>query len=39
MMQGVQNGVLLQSRGVEWSGKWKGGSRERGHMLRMVDSC
>ena len=32
MSQGTQTGALYQPRGVGWGGKWKGGSRGRGHM-------
>ena len=37
MTQGTQTGVLWQSRGVGWGGKWEGDTRERGHMI--ADSC
>ena len=30
--QGSKTGALWQPRGVGWGGKWKGGSRGRGHM-------
>ena len=32
MTQGTQTGALQQPRGVEWGGRWKGGSRGRRHM-------
>ena len=28
----TQTGALYQPRGVEWGGRWEGGSRGRGHM-------
>ena len=32
MSQGTQTGALYQPRGVEWEGRWEGGSKGRGHM-------
>ena len=32
MTQGTQTGALQQPRGVEWGGRWEGGSRARRHM-------
>ena len=32
MAQETQTGALYQPRGVEWGGRWEGGSRGRGHM-------
>ena len=31
LSQGTQTGALYQPRGVGWGGRWKGGSRGRGH--------
>ena len=30
--QETQTGALYQPRGVEWGGRWEGGSKGRGHM-------
>ena len=32
MAQETQTGALYQSRGVEWGGRWKRGSKGRGYM-------
>ena len=32
MAQETQTGALYQSRGVEWSREWQGGSKLRGYM-------
>ena len=32
MAQETQTGALYQLQGVEWGGKWEGGSNGRGHM-------
>ena len=32
MSQETQIGALYQTRGVEWDGKWEGGSKRRGYM-------
>ena len=29
---GTETGALYQPRGVEWVGRWEGGSKERGYM-------
>ena len=38
-VQETQTSTLWQPRGVECGGKWEGGSRERGHIIPMADSC
>ena len=35
MAQETQTGALYQPRGVEWGGKWKGGSKERGYIYTL----
>jgi len=35
MPQETQTGALYQPRGVEWGGKWKGGSKERGYIYTL----
>ena len=32
MVQETQTGALYQPRGVEWGGRWEGGSKGRGYM-------
>ena len=32
MAQETQTGALYQPRGVEWGGRWEGGSKERKYM-------
>ena len=32
MSQETQTGALYHSRGVEWGGRWEGGSKGRGYM-------
>jgi len=32
MSQETQTGALYQSRGVEWLGRWEGGSKRRGYV-------
>ena len=32
MAQETQTGTLYQPRGVEWGGRWEGGSKGRGYM-------
>ena len=32
MAHETQTGVQYQSRGVEWGGRWEGGSKGRGYM-------
>ena len=32
MAQETQTGAMYQSRGVEWGGRWEGGSKGRGYM-------
>ena len=32
MAQETKRGTLYQARGVGWGGRWKGGSKGRGHM-------
>lgn len=39
MPQGAQTGTPWQPRGVEWGGRWEGGSTGIGHMYTCVDSC
>ena len=39
MAQETQTGVLYQSRGVGWGGRWEGGSKGRDICIPMGDSC
>ena len=40
MAQKTETGALYQPRGVEWGGRWEGGSKGRGYMyILMADSC
>ena len=31
--------ALNQARGMGWEGRWEGGSKGRGYMIPMADSC
>ena len=40
--QETQTGALYQPRGVEWGGRWEGGSKGRGYMYQfssVTQSC
>ena len=40
MPHGTQTGALYQPRGVEWGGRWEGGSKGRVNIcIPMTDSC
>ena len=39
MAQKTQTGTLYQPRGVEWGGRWVGGSKGRNICIPMADSC
>ena len=39
MAQETQTGVLYQPRVMGWGGKWEGGSKGKGYLLSMADSC
>ena len=39
MSQETQTGALYQPRGVGWGGRWEGGSRGRGCIIPIADSC
>ena len=39
MAQKTQTGALFQPKGVEWGGRWMGGSRGRNICILMADSC